>query len=203
MLHVLGIYENLKWPPPPVHGDIVDGNVNRVFTIGPFELVGRPFEFRRPVQRFGHVDNLALHDRFRRRFRNAQDRPRHIIGPIGRAAFATGIPGLHVDVLERLEADVLGAVDRLGNRGIHPSLSRGLHADVVKGSEGLGVHEVVRQVRIAVLVAPELHGIVDNFLFPLAAVLQEHLSGVAIGKNRFDPAGNVACKKADGAGRRD
>lgn len=44
-----------------------------------------------------------------------QDRPRHIVRTIGRAALAALVPGGHVDLLEILEADVLGAVDRLGN----------------------------------------------------------------------------------------
>ncbi len=100
MLHVLGVDKNLERAAMAVDNHVIDRKVNRVLAIGPFELVSRPFKRLGPLKRLGHIDDLAIGDvilgvfarRGLGRLRHRQNRPGDIIGPIGRAALAAGIP---------------------------------------------------------------------------------------------------------------
>jgi hypothetical protein len=56
---------------------------------------------------------------------------------------------------------------------------------------------MVRQVGVAMQVAPHLHGVVDDLLLGAGAVGLQHLAGVGIGEDRLDPRGDVAGIEAD------
>jgi hypothetical protein len=47
----------------PRRHDVVDRDVERMLALRPLELVGMPLERRRPVERLGDVDHLAVADR--------------------------------------------------------------------------------------------------------------------------------------------
>ena len=74
---------------------------------------------------------------------------------------------------------------------------------MVQRWQGLGIHEPVGQGRIAEPFAPHLHGVIDHLFLGAAAVLLQHLAGIGIGKDRFDPGRYIAGIEADRAGRRD
>ena len=195
MLHVLRVDEDLEGTPPAAIVDVVDGDVDRVLAAGELELVGRaPQRHRtvhRLVQRRGRGGGLV----------HRQDGPRDLVRAIGGAALAALVPGGKVDVLEGFEGNVLGAVDRLGNRAVHPFLRRRLHGDVVQRRQRLGVHEPVGEGRLAHAVAPQPGGVIDDLLLGAGAVLLQDLAGVAVGEDRLDPRTDVARVKADRAGR--
>ena len=44
MLHILGIDEHFKRPAMPAEQQIVDGDVNRMLAVWPFQLIGLPFQ---------------------------------------------------------------------------------------------------------------------------------------------------------------
>ena len=56
---------------------------------------------------------------------------------------------------------------------------------------------MVGQRGIAELVAPHLHGVIDDLFLGAAAIGLQHLAGIGIGKDRLDPAGDIARHKAD------
>ncbi len=197
----------------PTHHDVVDGQIDGMLAVRPFQLVGLAFQRLRAVQRFGHVDHVAVR-RLLRQFRrlggglfgglgHAQHRSGHVIGPVGGAALAAGLVGFHVDRLERLEGDVLGAVDGLGDGAVDPFLRRRLHPHMFQRRKGLGVHEILGQIAIAEAVAPHLHGVIDHLFFGAAAILLQHLAGIGIGKDGLDPRRHVARIKRNRAGGRD
>ena len=74
---------------------------------------------------------------------------------------------------------------------------------MVHRGQRLGVDEVVGQFCVSELLAPGLHGVVDDLLLGARAILLEHLASVGIGKHRLDPRRHVARVERDGAGRRD
>src|SRR6056297_3213084 len=152
MLHVLGVDEHLERPAMPADDDVVDRQVDRVFAVGPFQLVGRAFQFRGSVQRFGHIDDLAailghlrpcLAGGLVLGLRDTQHAAGHIIGPVGGAALAAGFIGLKVNILERLEGDIRRTVDRLGNRAVDPALRGGLYFHMILWRQCLRIHEVL------------------------------------------------------------
>ena len=135
---------------------------------------------------------------------HAQHAAGHLVGPVGRAALAAHVPGLHVDVLERLEADIGGHVDRLGDGAVHPFLRRRLHLHVIaSGSSVCALTKWSGRSASPEFLAPDLHGVVHHLLLGARAVLLEHLAGVGIGEDRLDPGTHVAGIEADRAGGRD
>ena len=104
-------------------------------------------------------------------FADGQDRARHVIGPVGGAALAALIPGLHVDAFERLKTDIFGHVDRLGDGTVDPTLCGSLHAHVIFWCQRLRVYKVIRQVHFAELLTPECDGIINHFFLGPAAIL--------------------------------
>ena len=68
MFEVTAVDEDLEGPPPcgdaaagrrHIERHVVDGDINRVIAVGPFQFVGRAFENARARQRLGHVDDLG------------------------------------------------------------------------------------------------------------------------------------------------
>ncbi len=59
MLDVLGIDENLERPAAPVLNDVVQGDVDGVIALRPFQLVGLAGQDTGPVQRLGDIDDTA------------------------------------------------------------------------------------------------------------------------------------------------
>ena len=59
VLEILGVDENLKWPPPPVADNVIDGDVKCVWARRPFDLVRQAFERRVALQRLRHVDDAG------------------------------------------------------------------------------------------------------------------------------------------------
>ncbi|MPL67195.1 hypothetical protein SDC9_12885 [bioreactor metagenome] len=206
MLHVFRIDEHLERAPVAALHDVIHRDVDRVFARRPFQLVGRALERRGAVERLGQIDHLGAPvgvGRLLRGLRHTQHRAGHVVRPVGGAALAAGFEGFHVDVLELLEGNVLGAVDRLRDRGVDPFLRRRLHPHMVERGEGLGVDEIVGQCRIALQVAPHLHGIIDDLLLGARAVLLQHLALVGIGEDRLDARADIARIKRDRPGGRD
>ena len=51
MLHVLGVDEHLEGPSVAADDEVVDGDIDRVLAVGPFQLVGRALKFGGTVER--------------------------------------------------------------------------------------------------------------------------------------------------------
>src|SRR5262249_42497906 len=141
VLHVLRVDEHLKRTPPTVLYDVVQGDVERVLAVGPADLVGLAGQRLRAAQGLRHVDHTTgLEDvggswrrgwwgyrkgQFglarreldaRRLISGRKHRSRHFVRPVGCAALAAERISLPIDVLEAVEGDLGGQVDRFRNR---------------------------------------------------------------------------------------
>src|SRR6478735_6621810 len=65
------------------------------------------------------------------------------------AALQSLLVGVHVDVLEVLVLVVGGHIRRLGDRGVHPDLRRGLDIHVLRRRHVIGRREVLGQLALA------------------------------------------------------
>ncbi len=70
-----------------------------------------------------------------------------------------------VDVRERLETDVLGAVDGLGDGAVDQRLRGCLHGQMIGGRQRLGANEQFGRGRdVALGLAPDAHRIILDLL---------------------------------------
>ena len=60
MLQILGVDENLERPAPPVLNQIVDGDIDRVIAVRPFQLVGIARQHLIAFERLRHIDHVGL-----------------------------------------------------------------------------------------------------------------------------------------------
>src|SRR6478735_1488620 len=106
-------------------------------------LVASHFDFRAVLQReyvLGVLEVVFLHQ--------------HALEGLGveperGAALQPLLVGVHVDVLEVLVLVVCGHIRRLGDRGVHPDLRRGLDVHMLRGRHVIGGGEVLRQLALA------------------------------------------------------
>ena len=174
VLHVFGVDEDLERTAVACDHNVIDGDIDRMLAIRPFDLVGVTFEGGRTVQRLGHVDDFrigrsglwCLRRRLVRRFRHRQNRTRHIVRTVGGAALTACLVSFHVDFFERVKVDVFGAVDGFRNRRVDPFLRSRLHPHVSQRRERLSVHKVARQFCVcAEFIAVEFDRVIDDFFF--------------------------------------
>ena len=182
----------------PADNHIIQGDVNRVFAFGPLDFIGVALQIFRPVQRLGQVNHIArvfgcfIFGLGFDLFADRQNRTGDLVWPIGRAALATAIPCLKIDLLKIVKSDVLGAVDGFGDARIYPFLRRRLHAHVIERGQRLGVNEIVGQGGVAEPFAPQLNGVILDFFLGARAVLLQNLARIGISEHWFDTTGNIA-----------